>query len=50
MAVPRNAKNPVLAHHFLNYLLDVKNGYSNFSNYVGYHASAHQARSGPARG
>jgi spermidine/putrescine transport system substrate-binding protein len=36
MAVPRNAKNPVLAHHFLNYLLDVKNGYSNFSNYVGY--------------
>ncbi len=35
-AIPRNAKNPVLAHHFLNYLLDVKNGYSNFANYVGY--------------
>ena len=33
---PETAKNPVLAHHFLNYLLDVKNGYSNFSNYVGY--------------
>ena len=36
LAIPRNAKNPVLAHHFLNYLLDVKNGYSNFANYVGY--------------
>ena len=36
MAVLGNAKNPVLAHHFLNYLLDVKNGYDNFSNYVGY--------------
>jgi len=36
MAIPKNAKNPVLAHHFLNYLLDNKNGYSNFANYVGY--------------
>jgi spermidine/putrescine transport system substrate-binding protein len=36
LAIPKNAKNPVLAHHFLNYLLDVKNGYSNFANYVGY--------------
>jgi spermidine/putrescine transport system substrate-binding protein len=36
MAIPRNAKNPVLAHHFLNYMLDNKNGYSNFANYVGY--------------
>jgi spermidine/putrescine transport system substrate-binding protein len=36
LAVPRNAKNPVLAHHFLNYLLDEKNGYANFSNYTGY--------------
>jgi spermidine/putrescine transport system substrate-binding protein len=36
MAIPRSAKNPVLAHHFLNYLLDVKNGYANFSNFVGY--------------
>jgi spermidine/putrescine transport system substrate-binding protein len=36
MAVPKAAKNPVLAHHFLNYLLDEKHGYDNFANYVGY--------------
>ena len=36
IAIPRNAKNPVLAHHFLNYLLDNKHGYDNFANYVGY--------------
>jgi spermidine/putrescine transport system substrate-binding protein len=36
IAVPRSAKNPVLAHHFLNYLLDEKHGYDNFANYVGY--------------
>ena len=26
----------MLAHHFLNYLLDKKHGYDNFANYVGY--------------
>ena len=36
IAIPRKAKNPVLAHHFLNYLLNEKNGYDNFANYVGY--------------
>jgi spermidine/putrescine transport system substrate-binding protein len=36
LAIPRNAKNPVLAHHFLNYLLDEKHGYDNFVNYTGY--------------
>ena len=36
MAIPRSAKNPVLAHHFLNYVLDERNGYANFANYVGY--------------
>jgi spermidine/putrescine transport system substrate-binding protein len=36
IAVLRSAKNPVLAHHFLNYLLDEKHGYDNFVNYVGY--------------
>jgi len=36
IAIPKAAKNPVLAHHFLNYLLDEKHGYDNFSNYVGY--------------
>ena len=36
IAIPKAAKNPVLAHHFLNYLLDEKHGYDNFSNFVGY--------------
>jgi spermidine/putrescine transport system substrate-binding protein len=36
IAIPRAAKNPVLAHHFLDYLLHEKHGYDNFSNYVGY--------------
>jgi spermidine/putrescine transport system substrate-binding protein len=36
VAIPRDAKHPVLAHHFLNYLLDNQHGYDNFSNYVGY--------------
>jgi spermidine/putrescine transport system substrate-binding protein len=36
IAIPRSAKNPVLAHLFLNYLLDAKHGYDNFANYVGY--------------
>jgi hypothetical protein len=36
LAIPSNAKNPVLAHHFLNYLLDEKHGYDNFVNYTGY--------------
>jgi spermidine/putrescine transport system substrate-binding protein len=36
VAVLRKAKNPVLAHHFLNFVLDKKQGYDNFVNYVGY--------------
>jgi len=36
LAIPRNSKHPVLAHHFLNFLLDEKNAYGNFSNYTGY--------------
>jgi spermidine/putrescine transport system substrate-binding protein len=36
IAVPKSAKNPVLAHHFLNYLLDEKHGYDNFVNFNGY--------------
>ena len=36
IAVTRNAKNPVLAHHFLNFMLDETNAYDNFVNYVGY--------------
>ena len=36
MGVLKSAKNPVLAHHFVNYLLDKKHGYDNFVNFVGY--------------
>ena len=36
IAIPKPAKNPVLAHHFLNYLLDEKHGYDNFVNFIGY--------------
>ena len=36
MAVPRTAKNLVLAHHFLNFMLDNDNAYANFYNFVGY--------------
>jgi spermidine/putrescine transport system substrate-binding protein len=36
MGVLRAGKNPVLAHHFINYVLDEKHGYDNFVNYVGY--------------
>ena len=35
IAILRGAKNPVLAHHFLNYLLDNKHGVQNFS-WLGY--------------
>lgn len=36
MGVLRAGKNPVLAHHFINYVLDEQNGYDNFVEYVGY--------------
>ena len=36
MAVPRPAKNPVLAHEFLNFMMDNDNAYANFYNFVGY--------------
>jgi spermidine/putrescine transport system substrate-binding protein len=36
MAILKGGKNPVLAHHFLNFMLDKKNAYSNFVNFVGY--------------
>ena len=35
ITILRRAKNPVLAHHFLNYLLDNKHGVTNFS-WLGY--------------
>jgi spermidine/putrescine transport system substrate-binding protein len=36
IAIPKNAKNPVLAHLFLDYMLDPKIAYSNFVNFNGY--------------
>jgi spermidine/putrescine transport system substrate-binding protein len=36
MAVLRAAKNPVLAHHFLDFMLEEKNAYDNFAQFVGY--------------
>jgi spermidine/putrescine transport system substrate-binding protein len=36
MAVLKSGKNPVLAHHFLNFMLDEKNAYENFAQFVGY--------------
>ena len=36
MAVLKSAKNPVLAHEFLNFMLDDQNAYDNFYNFVGY--------------
>jgi len=35
LGIPKNAKNPVLAHMFLDFLLDPKHGVDNFS-WVGY--------------
>ena len=36
MFVPRNADKPALAHHFINFMLDEKNAYDNFIEFVGY--------------
>ena len=36
MSVLRSAKNPVLAHEFLNFMMDNDNAYANFYNFVGY--------------
>jgi len=36
LVVLNTGKNPVLAHMFLNYMLDQKNAFDNFYNFVGY--------------
>jgi spermidine/putrescine transport system substrate-binding protein len=36
ITVLKSGKNPVLAHMFINYLLDNKNGFDNFYNLTGY--------------
>lgn len=35
-AIPANSNKPVLAHHWLNFLLDETNAFDNFANYLGY--------------
>ena len=34
--IGRTAKNPALAHEFINFFLDEKNAYDNFVNFTGY--------------
>jgi spermidine/putrescine transport system substrate-binding protein len=36
LCIGRAARNPVLAHRFLDFMLDEKNAYDNFVNFVGY--------------
>jgi spermidine/putrescine transport system substrate-binding protein len=36
LCIGRSSKNPVLAHQFLNFMLDEQNAYANFVNFVGY--------------
>jgi spermidine/putrescine-binding protein len=36
LCIGRASKSPVLAHQFLNFMLDEQNAYANFVNYVGY--------------
>jgi spermidine/putrescine transport system substrate-binding protein len=36
LCIGRAAKSPVLAHQFLNFVLDEKNAYSNFVDFTGY--------------
>jgi spermidine/putrescine-binding protein len=36
MCIPKGAGNPVLAHEFLNYMLDEGIAYENFVNWNGY--------------
>jgi spermidine/putrescine transport system substrate-binding protein len=36
LCIGRTSKNPVLAHHFLNFLLDERNAYDNFVQFNGY--------------
>jgi spermidine/putrescine-binding protein len=36
LCIGRTARSPVLAHRFLDYVLDEKNAYSNFVDFTGY--------------
>ncbi len=41
MVIPKNAKNPTLAHEFINFVISYEGSYDN-SSYVGYTSSNHQ--------
>ena len=36
LCIGRSSKSPVLAHRFLDFMLDEQNAYANFVNFVGY--------------
>ncbi len=36
IVMPKNGQNPRLAHEFINFMLEKKNSYANFTNYNGY--------------
>jgi spermidine/putrescine-binding protein len=36
LCIGRSSKSPVLAHQFLNFMLDERNAYANMLNFVGY--------------
>ena len=44
LAIPTAAKNPRLAHEFINFMLDEKYGYENFVNWNGYQPPLHVDR------
>ena len=46
--IGRTAKSPVLAHEFINFLLDEKNAYDNFVNFTGYTPPQNEHRRGHA--
>jgi len=41
-AIPATTRKPVLAHLWMNFILDAKNAYSNFINYTGYQPTIKQ--------
>ena len=45
--IGQTTKSPVLAHEFINFMLDEKNAYDNFVNFTGY--TPPQKRSTPSR-
>ena len=44
LCIGRSSKNPVLAHHFLNFMLDEQNAYNNIAELRRLHAAAERDR------